>query len=195
MIKMDYQQQEEVMHYEHKYFGAVLFVLILLTALHPTWAKPSQRPPFMRLSLAGVQIGDTRSKYDPKERYFVIGTGDCDGAHMSLILTPDLKAEGYIWEDEELRKLPRVSLPRLRTGKGVNIGETPSQVQRKLGAAPHFYSYDREKKELVYVYRASYFQRSGTARAEKINCTGSYKFRNGRLWSIRYSLNEADGCG
>lgn len=184
-----------MIYHNKSLMGLAVVINMSLAAPNPSWGKPSQRPQFMRLSLAGSHMGDTRSKHDPKARYFLIGMGDCDGAHMSLILTPDPQAEGIEWDEEEKRELPRVSLPRLRTGKGINIGETPSQVQHKLGKAPNFYSYDREKKEHIYQYRSAYSRRNGAGKGEKIFYTGSYKFRNGRLWSIHYSLNKAGGCG
>ena len=156
-------------------------------------SQPPKRPLHLRLTLADVRVGQVKKLYDPKEKYFLIGTGDCDGAHMSLYLVPEAEL-GRSWSAEWKKKIPHVTLPRLRSGTGVNIGESPTQVRRKLGKSPDYYSYDQPNKIRVYQYRASWFERDSTGKNEKILYRGDYKFCNEQLISIRYSVSEADGC-
>jgi hypothetical protein len=159
--------------------------------------KPGSYPSFVRLSLAGSRLEDEGSyvKYDQKERYYLIATGDCDGASIDLILSPDPKGFGFDSSDAaSRRRVKRVTLPRLRTGTGVNIGDTPQQVRRKLGVPPHWSSYDRETKEREWVYRAAILVKSRQQRGKQYY-RATYTFHNERLWSIHYNMQEEDGCG
>ena len=162
-----------------------LMAITAVTCTSPTPGRPSRSyPRFVRLSLAGASVNDRGSsvKYDPRERYFLLATGDCDGASIDLVLTPDLSA----WNRRLEASTPRVSLPRLRTGRGVNIGDTPQEVRMKLGRSPHFYSYDSERRARVYEYRAKL--------GHGWLYSGEYAFRNERLWSIHYNVAHEDGC-
>jgi len=159
---------------------------VFLTA-GQTLEKPKGQPKYVRFSLAGGDLGkaDSYTKFDPKQRYYLIATGDCDGASVSLILTP--KPDGYGIEPDDKKSWGKfVSLPRLRTGQGVNIGETPQQVKRKLGRAPHFLSYEAGKKERIYQYRANL--------GNGWQYLGIYTFHNERLWAIHYNYGRSDGC-
>lgn len=174
---------------------ATVTAFALLVPCNLIQSRTSKQSNVVRLSLAGVRVGhmgNMRGKYDPKQGYYLIELQECDGAHKHLLLTPD-PAEAYL-EAEQIQRLARVHLPRLRTGKGVNIGETPAQVQHKLGKAPDFYSYDRVKKERVYEYRATLPKQRRGRKQEKSSYRGVYKFRNERLRSITYNLDIGDGC-
>jgi len=182
------------MRHEKKFATVTVLIVIFAASAH-VFGKQPNYPSFVRLYLAGGNLADDADyvKYDSKERYYLVATGDCDGASVDLVLTPNPVGYGYDPATSDKALVERVALPRLRTGKGVNIGDTPQQVQRKLGATPHWSSYDRETKKREWVYRASIFMKSREKRGKQIY-RGTYTFLNNRLWSIHYNVQEKDGC-
>lgn len=122
---------------------AKIFLCVALAVL-PCAAAPKKKAPhypsFVRFQIAGEDVrkdGDT--KFDPKAGFYLIHTGDCDGASVDLILTPSKSPkDNWDWTWTSKHNEARVTrLPRLRSGSGVNIGDSPATVQRKLGAGPH----------------------------------------------------------
>jgi hypothetical protein len=106
-----------------------------------------------RLGVEGRHV-----KYDPKQRYYLIAQKheENDGGpphRIVLTLTPGTRTPGprYYFdtpdpEQEGLKVDKRVTLPRLSTGTGVNIGDTPQQVRRKLGTVPHHEGHARKRQ-------------------------------------------------
>lgn len=158
-------------------------------------------PSFVRLSLAGASLVNPKSfvtleLYDPKEEYYLIARKDCDGDALELILTPDPEKWGQGTVDNVGdESLKPADLPNLRTGKGVNIGETPSVVKRKLGRAPHYQAYNAKTKTRSYVYftkvRAKF---AGAKSVESRLYQAKYIFRGERLREIVYSADLTDSC-
>lgn len=165
----------------------LLLALSAFAALAAAQAA-ERRPAFVRLKLAGVDIQDQQHfvKYDPKERYYLVASEDCDGASTDLALTPSPGAWGVKPDD---KSIVRASLPRLRNGTGVNIGDTPAVVRRKLGARPWKWVYHRKLDERVWTYEAPKIpvrMRHGISRVR--DYTATYIFEHGRLWSIYYNV-------
>lgn len=178
---------------------AAAFILLPMLAVASQSSKSQNYPTFVRLSLAGGNLANEGGgvKYDAKTRYYLIATGDCDGASIDLILTPSPASSGLGDDDREFAKdknIKRVALPRLRDGKGVNIGDNPQQVQKKLGAAPHHSWIRKELNAREWNYYANIFMKSRQARGMQ-NYRATYTFRNGRLWAIAYNVQEPDGGG
>lgn len=165
---------------------AVALVLLPTLAVASPGSKPQKFPAFVRFRLAGGNLMDKDNfyeKYDAKERYYLISTGDCDGTVRTLILTPSPSSSGMGDDDRYFaeKSLKRVTLPHLRNGKGVNIGDTPQQVRKKLGVGPHRAWAKKDSKARVWAY---YSKRHSYA--------AEYTFRKGSLWSIIYTIG--DGC-
>jgi hypothetical protein len=170
---------------------AVLILMAIGVATAQQSSKSAGYPSFMRLSLAGATLGDNEgngfTKYDPKQRYFLIAYSHTEG-DLNLVLTP--QPESFLFDPSDpdrWKGVKRVTLPRLRTGTGVNIGDTPQQVRRKLGTTPHREAYDRRKKERVWHYFGPITMKVWTLKRKYI---GEYRFRNERLWSIEYTVSD-----
>lgn len=165
---------------------AVLALLPILSTASQS-SDSQKHPAFVRFSLAGGSLMDKDNfyeEYDAKERYYLISTGDCDGTSRDLILTPSPASSGIGGDDRSFAKdknIKRVTLPRLRNGKGVNIGDTPKQVKRKLGRGPHRSWIRNDLKVRVWNYYS-----------KTHSYTATYLFRKGRLWSISYHVGGAD---
>ena len=183
--------------------AAVVAVACGTTAASKSTAGKSTvavRPSYVRLSLAGREVGDesVRSTYDPKQGYVLFVTGDCDGSSVDLILAshPRVLSRSSD-EDSSLQRwlksnahVKRGTLSGLRNGRGVNIGDAPREVQRKLGAPPHQV---RSSGGLEWTYFAVVDTPSRRKRGPQ-NYRASYQFRNNRLWAIHYNLADQDSC-
>jgi len=95
-------------------YPVVVVVVLLALSCVIVGAKPQDKPKYVRLCLAGECLGldesFSPSKYDSKSGYYLIAGGDCDAAHMFLLLTPDynlVKQDGYS------DNITHASLPRL----------------------------------------------------------------------------------
>ncbi|MBI5832891.1 MAG: hypothetical protein HZB16_11375 [Armatimonadetes bacterium] len=117
-----------------------LTATLCLAGLATAAQARSVRPYVVRLTLCGWRVGATKfgALHDAGSGYYLIATGDCDGASRSLIPTPDPP------EWTKPSPVTQTRLSRLRTGTGVNIGDTVSVVAAKLGARPDSISNDRE---------------------------------------------------
>lgn len=158
-------------------------------------AQGATAPTFVRFRLAGIDLRDGKNLtvYDARQRYFLVAT-DVDGEY-DLEITPNLGVPVVNSLDDMEHNDPhfrRRSLPLLWSGRGVDIGDSPEKVQYKLQSAPTMFSYDRETKERIYVYRArigvppkpsGLFSRDG-----KRDYTATYTFHQERLWAIQYNL-------
>lgn len=161
--------------------------------------KAGDYPQFVRLSLGGVHVTDGAGLkvFDPGQHYYLISTGDCDVSSLGLVLTPDPRDWGYDFTKPSLRKgLKRRTLPRLSGGVGVNIGESPEQVVRKLGSPPSIKAYNEKTRVRTYTYFA-HIVMSGEGKRRgrgKQFYSAKYVFLRERLRSIQYVVSNEDGC-
>lgn len=176
-------------------------VFVFLPMLAVAAPRKAEQSSLVRLHFAGGNLVDEASytKYDPKSRYFLIATGDCDGASIDLILTPNPDKSGYAVgvspQEMVARKyIKRVILPRLRNGSGVNIGDTPQQVERKLDSRPSQILIRKEINGREWVYLTTVSLKRKGSRSTLQNYRATYTFRNDKLWAIHYNLQEPDGC-
>ena len=149
----------------------------------------------VRTQLAGTNLEDKGQfyKFDSQEHYYLAFQKDGAGhvEFISLKLCPDRKQVCYPDGELENREISAARLPRLRTGKGINIGDTPRQVLAKIGEEPEYYQYNRKTKTRIYTYKAPIFLKvRETSSREKWNYEGIYKFKNERLWDIEYTAAE-----
>jgi hypothetical protein len=131
----------------------LIMSVLLLPSLTVSGAKPTQTPSqefkyrakFVRTYLAGSRLSPAQKnflKFDKKEGYYLNSYSDGLGRLMSikLVLSPDPKRIGDPYSDGEIAKksITFTVLPRLRTGKGVNIGDSPAAS----AAQARFFPYD-----------------------------------------------------
>jgi hypothetical protein len=178
----------------------LIMSVLLLPSLTVSGAKPTQTPSqefkyrakFVRTYLAGSRLSPAQKnflKFDKKEGYYLNSYSDGLGRLMSikLVLSPDPKRIGDPYSDGEIAKksITFTVLPRLRTGKGVNIGDSPQQVRRKLGSSPMTSQYNYKSKERVYTWKAPIVVKAEN-RWQNWTYYGIYTFRNEQLWAIKY---------
>lgn len=153
-------------------------------------APPAPARSFLRFTLAGADVRDglAFTRYDAQADYYL--TAETDGNRRSyqsttLTLSPQLS-------DDQAGNSPvqPIALPRLRSGKGINIGDTPPVVEQKLEALPTTMRYDRRTKELVYTYETTFLLTHGSMIHKRMNYLATYTFHNSRLWDVEYNLNE-----
>lgn len=156
---------------------------------------------FTRIELAGARLNPRHknfTKYDPKSGYYLSFLRDGLGDRLttlSLVLSPDGENLNIGGEAEDAQK---AVLPRLTNGSGVNIGDNPQQVERKLGAKPEEVSYNRKSCVRITTYKAPIsvlLNLNGTHyRRYRSWATWSYKatyeFHREKLWGIRYEAND-----
>jgi len=174
--------------------------VLLLPPLTTLNAKPTQttgqdlkhRATFVRTYLAGSCLSPHQKnllKFDRKKGYYLNSFSDGLGRLMSikLVLCPDPKRLGDPFADREIEKkeITFTTLPRLLTGKGVNIGDSPQQVHRKLGSRPATSQYNHKTGERAYTWKAPITVKADN-RWQKWTYYGTYTFRNERLWAIKY---------
>lgn len=161
---------------------------------------------FVRVQLAGARLSPHQHhfiKYDPKSRYYLRSIPDGAGRlqSLTLILSPDYKRLDQ--GDGGPPYAIKASLPRLTNGTGVNIGDTPQQVKRKLGAEPEEFSCNRKTRVRIYIYKApvsvllALTDKSDRPYRDwsRWTYTGTYEFHNEKLWLIRYDADEPDYRG
>lgn len=172
------------------------FLIVAAAALAttlPCAANEKENPGIVRMSLAGARVDDNKefTRYDARQHYYLIATGDCDGASLDLILTPDpsLIYEGGL--DERGEKVERFALPHLRDGKGVNIGDTPDQVRRKIGVAAQGIDVDSSHGQITWNYYA--MVNLPKLKGGRRNYHARYFFRKDRLFAIWYNTTALEG--
>jgi hypothetical protein len=134
-------------------------------------------------------------EYDPKSNFYLEGIGFAGDKLNELVLwlhpgpKKVTKENAYYINHRSIK-----SLPHLRTGRGVNIGDTLQQVRRKLGAQPKHEGYDPNLKTKVWLTQ---YERqvwvtvpAHGGKREKWIYRALYWFESGRLSSIRYSLSN-----
>jgi len=182
-----------------KFKGVLLFVIagVLLLPLLAQFRRlqpplnaqtlPSYRPQsgpvprFVTYHLGGVNLiaqkwdSDYEGRCDPKSRYCLSSANGPDGCEYIMNLSPGFERDEQYWSvsrSELEKEFKGVRVP-LITGRGVRIGDTPRQVQRKIGK-PTSQSIYKSETLYVYEYRG---KRLYDAR---------YTFPNGKLRSIYF---------
>lgn len=171
---------------------AAVSALTALAAQHR--AMPSH---VVRLRLAGATLNPKQSEYheyDALQRYHLVAGNhfNADGAgNAYLLLCPDLKRQPDLSDTLAGIALERGALPQLRAGTGVNIGDTPQQMQHKTGTVAKVIAYYPKTQMRVYRYTTRLTLDSSVpgARAQvKYVYKADYTFFKGRLWSILYMI-------
>jgi hypothetical protein len=77
------------------------------------------------------------------------------------------------------------TLPSLATGHGVVIGDTPRQVQRKIGKPTRTRRTGRKWQQRIDTYSARIRDRRGPWQYQAV-----YTYRKGRLWAVELTLHS-----
>lgn len=121
-------------------------------------SKPERRAPaWFDTLLAGYSLAyDERRRpvavADPKTGYYLWRDTECDGADVTLVLTPDVKE---IQTEVPDARLVRKPLPSLSTGKGIRIGDPAIRLAETLGKASRVEASTTVKGATDYVYHWS----------------------------------------
>lgn len=154
-------------------------------------APPAPARTFLRFTLAGADVRDGLSfvKHDLKAGYYL-----CDQTegfrHSYPLAVLTLSPYETLAAMMDFTPVRTSILPRLRSGKGINIGDTPPVVEQKLGALPTTTSYDRRTNQLTYTYETTFSLTHGSMTHKRMNYVATYTFHNSRLWAVEYHLNE-----
>lgn len=170
--------------------------LVPLSVASLSYSKPQQKhatkPYTVRLSLAGERLNLQKPffkvLYDPKSNYYLIGDGFGPDHLTSLTLTlaPASKIAEY---QGTIERRQIATLPHLKSGFGVNIGDSPAIVLRKLGQMPQQTGVDYESKKHTFWYRKSVWVTPPRKnKPEKWHYSAYYSFDKNRLWAIGYSI-------
>lgn len=164
-------------------FSAIICPWALARGGKSTQTKPS----VIRTTIADKKLGTSFGPfYDKQEGYYLLGNVDGLGKAMVayLILRPDFKPlEDYGISREDVKEK---TLPHLRGGRGINIGDTPRQVRQKIGQAAHKSRYNRKTKARTYIYQSKISLKVGDEMARDWDYTATYTFHHEKLWSIEY---------
>lgn len=182
---------------------------LAITLLVATSAPGSK----MDTSLGGLKIGARfqESTFDAKQNLYLLSSGECDGAHLRLVLSSDYQAmmvnEGALYEgleqwdiDQRVRQFKQEHKPgkiNPKTNYGVRLGMTEAEVLRVLGKPKKaIYSKKFQARELIYRREVVWPKKRGE---EARNGTGMlwsnyYLFRNGRLFYIELCQDLVGGA-
>ncbi len=163
---------------------------------------PNHRPRWYDDMLAGYALAydkahSTVGVYDPKSRYMLVRTVDCDGADVMLLLTRDrnkIREFGYKIPDGTPAKEGQVQtmnvkpLPSLTTGKGPKIGDPPSRIEQVLGHGHKTSRTGPARQFLNYQYLLV----AGKG-DEATSYDETYTFKQGKLIEISFGWDQA-GC-
>lgn len=147
-------------------------------------------PRFVTYHLAGVSLTDEHKwrkdsdyagVHDPKSNYTLYYGNGPHGCEYVLTLKP-----GCTWSTgkEELQRVFQGVRLKLVTGRGVAIGDTPQEVERKIGK-PTFidmkaYKGMRDNKPYEILPNYTYIYKGERLYAAR------YSFKNGKLSEIRF---------
>jgi hypothetical protein len=156
-------------------------------------------PAWMDWTIAGYalkydEVHSPITIHDHRSGYYLVRAVDCDGAYLSLYLTKDKKFLKEIGTDLNEEGGQRdgdspiaKNLPALKTGKGISIGDTPTQIRHLLGK-PTSEIRDRVKKsKLKLTYRFITGKNDDAVTYEE-----TYSFQNGKLAVIAFYRSSGD---
>lgn len=172
---------------------ALMIVSGFVLAGRAVSATPAPAPTFLRFTLAGADVRDGLSfvRRDAKSGYYLSARTDGFSRsypYTTLTLSPNRTLDTMM----DFTPVRAATLPRLYSGKGINIGDVPSVVERKLGALPTTTGYDRRTRQLVYTYETLFKLTRGTMIRKRMNYLATYVFQSGRLWSVEYKVKEPE---
>ena len=155
----------------------------------------------LRTKLLGAYLDPSlpdMMKFDVRQGYYLVRHTDGLGRALvvKLLLFPDPKKNRGYQPSQDIynTKLQREPLLSVRQGYGVNIGDTPRQVEQKLGRAPDYHSYSSRQGRGIYRYRSPIMISLNFKKAlEKWEYTADYRFENGRLRVIEYEARYPFG--
>lgn len=178
------------MPYKRHYLAAALTISVTVFTLGSTVVSASPQS-ILRFELAGVDVRDGLSfvKCDAKAGYYLSARTDGFSRSYSLTmltLSPNRTCDTLM----DFTPVKAATLPRLRSGKGVNLGDDPPMVEQKLGALPTTTGYDRRSRQLTYTYETAFKLTRGTMIHKRMDYRSTYVFHNGRLWSVEYKMQE-----
>lgn len=151
----------------------------------------SRRPKWMDSKIAGREGGYMGAIYDPSRNWYLVNGGECDGAIGFFYLTQDRRrleragfsvyppARSETGESETDIYFRR--LPNLATGHGVAIGQTPSQVWKRLGPPTRIKKTGYRKQFLEYRYTWKEGKRLQDRQYDQ-----TYVFKKGKLIEINF---------
>lgn len=191
------------------FVSAMLSANVVALPLHADKKYPDVRfkDNFVHIELGGARLSpliqnpDPKSnlkdgswlKFDPKSGYYLERSTDGLGKLMvlQLVLIPDRKR----LDTGDDIKTQKVTLPRLTNGKGVNIGDSPKQVEGKLGALPEVSRYNRKTKIRTYIYKAPIALLLNASAGKSRHWfnweyQAFYEFHHEKLWAISYRASE-----
>ncbi len=175
--------------------------LVGVTCLAGAWSEAkAEDSQVLRTQLAGATLDadlPNLRKFDARQGYYLTRITDGLGRALvtGLYLYPNPKKNsGYVpprVADFNEIETQKTKLPSIRQGWGVNIGDTTSQVQKKLGCAPNSSSYKRETKSGAYIYEEPItLDIKRENRRVKWQYSAKYIFDKGRVRVIEYEAHE-----
>ena len=160
----------------------------------------ANRSTSVRTQLVGAKLNPDLPnfrKFDARQGYYLVRYSDGAGRALStaIYLFPDpAKNRGYSPLHHDARQATstqNVELPSVRTGWGVNIGDTPGEVREKLGRAPDYASYSRQTRRGIYGYQEPIRLYIKLEKREVTwQYTAKYIFDKGQLRVIEYEARE-----
>jgi hypothetical protein len=161
---------------------------------------PNKPPAWLDTKLAGYVLVHDESHnvlcvYDKGTGYFLERGAECDGAIQWLVLTRDRNIPanegyaipGFVPKDRSAgtEKLILKALPSLSTGKGVKIGDTPSQLTRRLGKPTTIEKGGSRKQFTDYVFK--WADGHGEMASHYVE---RYVFKAGKLIEIHFGVSN-----
>ena len=171
----------------------VTAVIVALTLARP--AHAAHQPKWVDSMLAGYALLDDEKHrdvavYDEKTGFFIVREAECDGGLLTLLLTRDrslLKNFGFRMpgkgdaDHDEYKAVTLKPLPSLSTGKGVAIGDTCEDVEKRLGKPTKVKKSGASEQFLDYVYSWKSGKGDYTTEYDE-----TYTFKAGKLIQINF---------
>src|SRR5579863_3575379 len=154
----------------------MLFCAALAATLQMSRQELRHAPAWLDLKLAGYVLGnDERNPEilvrDKRSGYFMMRTGECDGAILILELTRDHRDPQNHFDGGVLQS-PKAKHLQLTTGKGVKIGCSTTELIHILGRATKVERSGECREYTDYVYE----WRTGEKRGDPVEYLETYTF-------------------
>jgi hypothetical protein len=181
--------------------GTIAFVGVVLGQQDP--GQPA--PKWVDEQLCGMRIND-RQIYDPASGYMLVGGVGCGGSSYGEILTRDryqvahrgFHVPGFhpqFGAKNGGSEMAVVAKPlALKTGKGVRIGDSPSEVVARLGKPTRIKTTGTRKQFRVFVYYVHnrWWEDGGLGPRVRNGHydDDEYTFKNGQLIEINFEGSD-----